>query len=341
MFDLNNNKLLGYGKREGKLVHISEVETGFACGCECPNCGERLIAKKGEVNEHHFAHDHHSDCLGATESALHFLAKEVISQSRELFIPELEIEVSLVGVDDIELFRESFLSAYILQYDDVELEQAVYDYRPDLTLMLDQKIITNKIYFGMEHYIDVEVKVTHGVDEEKQKKVAAVGRPMIEIDVSGADSLADRQRLEHWIIYLAPRRWVYHPCQEIIEKQLLNELGIIADRQAHFRNGSPLEVVDMYNVMALGYKAGKGFSKRTGRDFEIHELYIVEPMQSHSTSNYQLLGGAGFEMKKLYIDPALGSKLQDVKYPCEIKLITGSIFSQGRLKGVVSDVEVI
>jgi len=341
MSDLINNKLLGYGNKEGELVHISEVETGLACGCECPNCGERLIAKKGEVNEHHFAHDHNSDCMGATESALHLLAKEVISQSRELFIPELEIEASLVGVDDIELFRESSLSAYILKYENVEVEQTVDDYRPDLTLMIEQKIITDKIYFGMEPCIDVEVKVTHGVDEEKLAKVAAVTRPMIEIDVSGADTLADRQELEHWIIYHAPRRWVYHPSKEWREKELLNELAVIADRQAGFRDASPLEVVDMYNTMAIGYKAGKGFSKRTGKDFEIHELYIVEPMQSHSTANYQLLGGAGFEMKKLYIDPKLGSKLQDLKYPCEIQLITGSVFNQGRLKAVVSDVEVV
>ena len=341
MSDLINNKLLGYGKKEGALVHISEVETGLACGCECQNCGERLIAKKGEVNEHHFAHDHNSDCLGATESALHLLAKEVISQSRELFIPELEIEASLVGVDDIELFRESSLSAYILKYEDVEVEQTVDDYRPDLTLIIEQKIITDKIYFGMESCIDVEVKETHGVDEVKLAKVAAVTRPMIEIDVSGADTLADRQELEHWIIYHAPRRWVFHPYQEMGEKKLLNELAVIADRQAGFRDASPLEVVDMYNTMAIGYKAGKGFSKRTGKDFEIHELYIVETMQTHSTANYQLLGGAGFEMKKLYIDPKLGSKLQDLKYPCEIQLITGSVFNQGRLKAVVSDVEVI
>jgi len=279
--------------------------------------------------------------MGATESALHLLAKEVISQSRELFIPELEIEASLVGVDDIELFRESSLSAYILKYENVEVEQTVDDYRPDLTLMIEQKIITDKIYFGMEPCIDVEVKVTHGVDEEKLAKVAAVTRPMIEIDVSGADTLADRQELEHWIIYHAPRRWVYHPSKEWREKELLNELAVIADRQAGFRDASPLEVVDMYNTMAIGYKAGKGFSKRTGKDFEIHELYIVEPMQSHSTANYQLLGGAGFEMKKLYIDPKLGSKLQDLKYPCEIQLITGSVFNQGRLKAVVSDVEVV
>jgi hypothetical protein len=341
MSDLNNIKLLGYACKEGMLVHISEVDTGLACGCICPNCGERLIARKGEMNEHHFAHDHNSYCIGAYESALHLLAKEVVSQGRELFMPELEIQVSLVGVDGIELYRENSQSAYILQYEKVEVEQTVDSYRPDLTLILEQTIITDRIYYGMESCIDVEVKVTHGVDEEKLAKVATVNRPMIEIDVSEANTLADRQELEHWIIYHAPRRWVYHPYQVSREEELLAQLGFIADEIAQFRNTSPLEIVSPKNVMAIGYKAGKGFSNRTGKDFEMHELYIVEPMQTHSSSNYQLLGGAGFEMKKLYIDPELGGKLKGLNYPCEVRLITGSIFSQGRLKGVVSEVEVI
>jgi hypothetical protein len=341
MFDLNNNKLLGYACKEGVLVHISEVNAGLACGCICPNCSERLIAKKGEVNEHHFAHDFNSDCVGAPESALHLLAKEVISQGRELFIPELEIEVSLVGANGIKLYRENSQSAYILQYEKVEIEQTVDNYRPDLTVILEPTIITDRIYYGMESCIDVEVKVTHGVDEEKLAKVATMNRPMIEIDVSEANTLADRQELEHWIIYHAPRRWLYHPYQVSRKEELLAQLGFIAGEQAEFRNTRPLDIVSPKNVMLIGYKAGKGFSNRTGKNFEMHELYIVEPMQTHSSSNYQLLGGAGFEMKKFYIDPELGGKLKGLKYPCEVHLKTGSIFSQGRLKGVVSEVEVI
>ena len=35
---------------DGKLVHISEVEKGKACGCRCPACNEPLIARKGELS---------------------------------------------------------------------------------------------------------------------------------------------------------------------------------------------------------------------------------------------------------------------------------------------------
>lgn len=345
MLNLNSNKLLGYALKEGQLVHISEVTGGLSCDCTCPKCGERLIAKKGEVNEHHFAHDFSSDCIGAAESALHLLAKEVISQSRELFIPELEIEASLVGVDGIELHRNNSQSAYILTYEEVLVEQAVNDYRPDLTLVLQPKIVLSEIYFGMESFIDVEVKVTHGVDDEKLDKVISAERPMIEIDVSEADFLMNREALAHWIIYHAPRQWLYHPCKERREKELFNELGLIveeqAEQQAENKSLKSLKVKSSSHVMALGYKAGKGFSKRTGKDFEMHEIYFAAPMQTRSSSNYQLLGGAGYEQGKHYIDPALGSKLETLSYPCELLLKTGTIFSNGKLKGVVTDVEVV
>ena len=45
---------LGYGLKEGKLLHISEVPRGLACGCVCPACGDRLVARQGPLREHHF-----------------------------------------------------------------------------------------------------------------------------------------------------------------------------------------------------------------------------------------------------------------------------------------------
>lgn len=62
---------------EGKLVHISSVPNGEACGCTCPGCGSKLVAKnKGQHNQHHFAHIGGSDCVRAVESALHLMAKK-------------------------------------------------------------------------------------------------------------------------------------------------------------------------------------------------------------------------------------------------------------------------
>ncbi len=56
---------LTYGRNnDNQLVHISEAESGLACGLTCPFCGEPLLARHGQVLAHHFAH-HGSTCRPA------------------------------------------------------------------------------------------------------------------------------------------------------------------------------------------------------------------------------------------------------------------------------------
>ncbi|MEM8524664.1 MAG: GIY-YIG nuclease family protein [Bacteroidota bacterium] len=47
--------LLPYGLKNGHLIHISEVERGVT-DLRCPYCDAELLAKKGKVMTHHFAH---------------------------------------------------------------------------------------------------------------------------------------------------------------------------------------------------------------------------------------------------------------------------------------------
>lgn len=47
---------LPFGKYKEELIHISEVQSGRT-DLICPSCGQSLIAKKGKLKEHHFAHD--------------------------------------------------------------------------------------------------------------------------------------------------------------------------------------------------------------------------------------------------------------------------------------------
>ena len=51
-----SNGVLVFGLCEGKYLHVSEVASGAACDCVCPICGKKLIAKKGAIRMHHFAH---------------------------------------------------------------------------------------------------------------------------------------------------------------------------------------------------------------------------------------------------------------------------------------------
>ena len=48
----------------GRMVHVDSVPRGIQCGCICPYCKEPLVAKHGDIKEHHFVH--HSQTRKAT-----------------------------------------------------------------------------------------------------------------------------------------------------------------------------------------------------------------------------------------------------------------------------------
>lgn len=60
----------------GKLVHITEALQGVVY--HCPECGNEMIPKMGEINAHHFAHK--VDCTCNGESYLHRVAKETFKK---------------------------------------------------------------------------------------------------------------------------------------------------------------------------------------------------------------------------------------------------------------------
>ncbi|WP_141229441.1 hypothetical protein [Cellvibrio mixtus] len=41
----------------GELVEVGSVVSGRGCGCVCPSCGASVVARKGDKNQWHFAHD--------------------------------------------------------------------------------------------------------------------------------------------------------------------------------------------------------------------------------------------------------------------------------------------
>ena len=82
-----------FGRRsDGRLVEVSQVERGLACDCRCCACGERLLAKKGEVNVQHFAHLSGSDCATGAETTLHLAAKQLVADKRWIQLPGLEVQ---------------------------------------------------------------------------------------------------------------------------------------------------------------------------------------------------------------------------------------------------------
>ena len=71
-------RLIPYGlDSAGRLAHVDSVPRGKACGLHCPSCEAPLVAKKGQVRQHHLAH---YERVEACEGWLHATAKHLLFQ---------------------------------------------------------------------------------------------------------------------------------------------------------------------------------------------------------------------------------------------------------------------
>lgn len=67
------------------LVYIDDVAKGLNCNCVCPECKEKLIAKKGKERQPHFAHcSNNPNCTGGIMSAIHWLSENIDDQGTVL-----------------------------------------------------------------------------------------------------------------------------------------------------------------------------------------------------------------------------------------------------------------
>ncbi|NUU44520.1 hypothetical protein [Tardiphaga robiniae] len=176
----------------GKIRHISEVERGYACDCTCPACGAMLNARKGPDNVHHFGHRSFFSCANGPETALHKLAKEIISTERRLLVPEVKAifgeQSSLIHQRKLVCFDEVVEEAR-------HLSQLV----PDIHAKLD------------EHHLFVEIYVTHACDELKRENLRANGVAAVEIDLSRLRRDSERSVVRDAVIEKADRQWLFHP----------------------------------------------------------------------------------------------------------------------------------
>lgn len=172
-----------YGLKDDKLIHINDAQQGRECNCICPNCGANLVAKKGKINEHHFAHESKEcDITIAQETVLHLMAKDIFSEAKTIKLPKVILEDKFAFLDK---------NKYKSITDDIYLQKKVEKYK-DSTKVIDSVIL--------EKYIDnikpdilieingkkliVEIAVTHFIDNKKKEKIINMGIPTIEIDLS-------------------------------------------------------------------------------------------------------------------------------------------------------------
>ncbi|MFA5688530.1 MAG: competence protein CoiA family protein [Kiritimatiellales bacterium] len=197
---------LPFGIKANKLTHISEVGSGLSCECFCPACGTSLIAKKGEIQAHHFAHYNAPECTYALESALHLFAKEIIAKRKVFTVPPL--------YDDIPDYGICLLSKdQIINIDNVYLEHRLKRVIPDLIIEAKGRRLA------------IEIAITHFIDEEKFYEIASQELSTIEIDLSSFDKISfKKEDIENIVVDgLQGKRWVFNDKHRYLREKYIEE----------------------------------------------------------------------------------------------------------------------
>ena len=201
---------LPYGSKKGKLLHISEVSRGLACGCVCPACGDRLVARKGTIREHHFAHAAGNDCRTAVETALHLAAKEVLERRKEIVLPSVEIQFHF------HRYRTSGDKSLILaperryQLTSVALERRLSTIVPDVLAHVENRPLL------------IEIRVTHGIKARKLARIQNLDMSTVEIDLSAVPRDLTWKDLEEMVVESAThKQWIYNAVAEQRRRRIL------------------------------------------------------------------------------------------------------------------------
>lgn len=184
--------------KNDQLVSIKQVERGLKCDCFCFECGEPVVAKKGEKNEHHFAHiSNKESCFINPESILHKFAKQVIIEANGLLLPALP--------------NSQETEAKLWQFSQITPEVRLGNIQPDLMVMVDKDT-----YF-------IEIAVTSFVDEIKLERIKTFGTPTIELDLREllkSETAIPSDEAKNFILnQLEHKRWLY-PIVQVEEAEV-------------------------------------------------------------------------------------------------------------------------
>lgn len=196
---------LQFGIKDGLLKHISEVSSGLNCDCRCASCDDRLVAKKGAIKEHHFAHACGSECATALETALHFAAKQILESKREIFLPAVILDCKRSS-SVIQLTNEQLVGL-----ENVSLERKIGQIIPDV------------IATANGQRLSIEIRVTHPVDLLKLKRISELGLSTLEIDLSKVARNLTYPQLEILVIGTgAHKKWLYNAGAETKRSEMLS-----------------------------------------------------------------------------------------------------------------------
>ena len=190
-------KLVFAQHKGGRIVHVADVPSGLACNCKCLDCGQPLVARKGEIREHHFGHTSGKEHDWAWETHLHAYAKQLIVEAGAISVPLHEEVIKHLNLVTRKM-TEAVLRAGAAP---IESEVAIGAVRPDLLLRLRER----------EMPIALEIYVTHACDRAKVAEYSRMHLAVLEIDLSRFPRYAfDTERMKTAILQeIRNKAWLW------------------------------------------------------------------------------------------------------------------------------------
>lgn len=209
---------------EGLLIHVMDADRGLDCNCFCTECGGKLIAKKGDVNQHHFSHYNPVEsegCFGGVETVLHKYAKQVIENAGYLQLPAL--------IKSLPYPR----NAHKIE---IPSRKAIFERIAIEEVMAFGRRKVDLVGYESSGRTLIEVFVSHRVKGEKVRQVKNADEFMVEIEIK-KEAMFPTEALNTVSIdslildSTSNKHWIYHPYAEAELKKLELELALIRQQE--------------------------------------------------------------------------------------------------------------
>ena len=218
----NFDIMITLAERNGKIVSINNVPSGKNCNCICTKCKAPLVAKKGYIKEHHFAHLVDSNCKG--ESEFHIQAKEQICRDKFIWLPTPKL---------ISIPWDGWIR-YAWKY---ELKKVEFQTVEKEKLISNSKFRTDLLCTHANgKQLVVEIAYTHFLEGSKAQYLIDNKIPSVEIDLrydkaSGVYWNMKKESLAEYMCheqFTNITRWVYTVKQEE-KKPEPKKIGLSSD----------------------------------------------------------------------------------------------------------------
>ena len=201
-----------YGVRKGELVHVDEVERGLACNCTCKACGRPLVARKGDILMHFFAHAADEvNCNPTPESLVHAYAKQQVAKLTKVVLPGFTVHAELESSDGCTH------EAYRRIHPHYEREITGAEIEVEVRSAFQSVVVKPDVLLHSKHWrLAVEVYFRHKVPPEKLEKLQNYFYlSAVELDLSDLPVTASSREINAAIADL--RRWVWLRNQETLQ----------------------------------------------------------------------------------------------------------------------------